>query len=203
MRSFVYYGGLNPGSLLITSGTGNFEVPAYAVNLRARLFGPGACGNGWSPGGQTGGSATQDTTFGSITARCASGFVGGTASGGDVNTNGLNGKLNTDASTPGAGAASPRTDIGGGVACTAPGGSGVVGNAGNAYGGGGSSAKSAIGEYGNGGGSGAFAEKVWALGDLSAGSSISYVVGALQTPGGTSYLGGLGGAGAILIEWDY
>ena len=80
------------------------------------------------------------------------------------------------------------------------------GTPGNPYGGGGSGATALIsGFYFSmaGGGGAGFFEKVYNLGALNAGSSISYVIGAGGVGGNDTWDGGNGANGALVIEWDY
>lgn len=209
MGSFVYHGGLNPGSQTITAtGAGSFEVPVYTSKLRVRMHGAGGGGLGHNGtvgvSGATGGSTTFSAPSGTLTAGGGGGAItgtngaGGTASGGDVNTSG-------DPGLEGAsqrGGAAGSTANGGGAAALGPGANGP-GTNGNIYGGGGSGARTEFGQWHSGGGA-AFCEKVYPPGELNPQSSISYSVGAGGL-GGNSTLhdGGNGANGALVIEWDY
>jgi hypothetical protein len=51
MASFVFIGGANPGSQIITAtGAGTFTVPAFAVRLRVRGWGGGGGGTAYAGG---------------------------------------------------------------------------------------------------------------------------------------------------------
>jgi hypothetical protein len=54
-----------------------------------------------------------------------------------------------------------------------------------------------------GGGGGGFFEKVYLLGQISAGDSISYAIGAGGAGGINTWNGGDGDDGAIIIDWDF
>jgi hypothetical protein len=204
MPAFIFIGGRNPGSQIITvSGSGTLSVPYFTENLRVRAWGAGAGGQGMTgtSGVTTGMVPGGNTTFGSLSAGGGNSFNGGTASGGDSNINGNN------ASTPN-GSAAPRTDLGGGAQRPAPVASAPSnGLSGNPYGGGGTSGVSVDGGnpwVGAGGGSGAFVEKVYTPITLPPGTTVSYSVGAGGTGGdGASVDGGSGANGALVIEWDY
>lgn len=208
------FGGLNPGSQTITAtGAGSFTVPAYTKNLRVRMWGAGGGGVGHTGSVGFNGTSGGDTTFsaptGTLTAgggkRGATTFPtdadGGVASGGDVNENGQAGGIGGAGAT--SGGAAGGTAYGGGARAEGRSTNGN-GNPSNPYGGGGGGCRTGAAQEWCGGGGGAFVEKVYTPGQLSAGSSVSYSVGA-GGPGGNSslYDGAAGANGAIQIDWDY
>lgn len=221
----VIIGGLNPGSQTITAtGAGSFTVPAYTSKLRVRGWGGGGGGDGstqtasnFTPGSD-GGATTFSPPGGTLTANSGKGPIlqsgsfrwgsGGTASGGDTNTTGEIG-FNQDfqATDIGRGGAAGGTAFGGGARAMVPQTSvRKNGTAGNAYGGGGSGATGFTGTFYftmAGGGGGGFFEKVYLPGDLNAGSSVSYSIGAGGAGGNDTWDGGNGANGALVIEWDY
>lgn len=217
MPTFMYIGGKAYGSQTYTSGSGNFTVPPYTENLRVRLWGGGGPGSTLSPGGTayvgTAGTASTWNTSGhpvagTISAGGGAYANGGAATGGTINTSGSNSPTSGVNFGYGGDAANTAQGGGTGAAMAAKAGSGVSGLTGNAYGGGGSSAQSlSAGNWyaGRGGGGGAFAEKIYAIGDLNPGATIAYSVGSGGVPYTTSgyNIGGYGANGGIFIEWDY
>lgn len=225
MPAFLFIGGKNPGSQIITAtGAGTFVVPYYAENLRVRGWGAGGGGQGTpnNAAGVTNGTDGGATTFspppGVLTAGGGTraflqggGFNfgnPGTASGGDINTTGQSGGIaDFQATNIGRGGAAANTAQGGGAYAQVPQ-TNVRknGTPGNTYGGGGSGATGLTGSgyfTVGGGGGGAFVEKVYLPGELSAGSSISYIIGAGGAGGVNTWTGGAGANGALVIEWDY
>lgn len=233
MSLIIIIGGKSPGSQIITAtGSGSFTVPYYGDRLRVRIWGGGGGGVGCAntvggslsqrTTGVSGGATTFSAPSGTLTAgggqaapANAVGLgAGGTASGGDVNTagetGGDGGAFSQGGANNGYGGAAGGTAYGGGArAIGATGTSARAGTDGNAYGGGGSGA---TGRYSSvtppeetqkGGGGGGFVEKVYLLGQLNIGSSISYSVGAGGAGGVQTNNGGRGADGAIVIDWDY
>ena len=125
-----------------------------------------------------------------------------------MNTTGSSGGINAfQAVNVGQGGAAGGTAFGGGATAVIPLTAGRKnGTPGNSYGGGGSGATglTGSGEYSmNGGGGAGFVQKVYALGVLNPGDSISYSVGAGGVGGVNAFIGGAGANGALVIEWDY
>jgi len=190
----------------ITSGSGNYTIPAYSSSLVVECWGAGGGGAGTSAAGPAPTAGTGGaTTFGSLTANGGiggtgghdsvvngGGGAGGTASGGDVNTTG-----NTGSTTFTTGNRAGANGVGGGglggltnTAASTVGPSGGGGNGGNP-----STAA------GGGGGSGGYTKKTYAPGAIS--GSISYAIGTGGTAGtGTSFIGYAGANGAIRITVD-
>jgi hypothetical protein len=216
-------GGLNPGSQTITAtGAGSFSVPAYTSKLRVRGWGGGGGGYGSNTAnsviapGSSGTATTFNAPSGTLTANPGEGAgvdeeasqaAGGTATGGDVNTSGEAGGITDALSTAdGYGGAAGGTAYGGGARKSLPSTASQNGHAGNPYGGGGTGANSNSLTYSGGGGAGFF-EKIYYPGELSAGSTVGFNVGAGGPGGvpvgGTVREGGDGADGALVIEWDY
>ena len=165
---------------IITTGSGNWTVPAGVYRIKATAVGGGG-------GGYNGGSLAYnggDTTFGALTGSGGKGGstssgVGGSASGGTLNiTGGSGGQIDPcgGGSTQGfGGVARPGTS-----------------ESGAGYGGGGGGGTSGSG---NGGGGGGTAIKVISVepGDL-----IAYSVGGSGSAGSAS---GAGAHGIIIIEY--
>ena len=225
MPAFLFIGGKNPGSQTITAtGAGTFVVPYYAENLRVRGWGGGGGGDGTNSSasslvaGADGGVTTFSPPSGTLTANGGKGptpqiapyrwGLGGTASGGDTNITGEEGGFDDfQATNAGRGGAAGGTAFGGGARAMVPQTSARKhGTPGNPYGGGGSGATALVSGFyftmAGGGGSG-FVEKVYLPGDLSAGSSVSYSIGAGGVGGNDTWDGGNGANGALVIEWDY
>lgn len=225
MPAFIFYGGLNPGSQIITAtGAGSFVVPAFTARLRVRGWGGGGGGDGSNnaassfTAGADGGVTTFSPPGGTLTANSGKGptlqfspfrwGLGGTASGGDTNITGEDGFFQDFQGTNiGRGGAAGGTAFGGGARAMVPQTSARKnGTAGNAYGGGGSGATGFTGSFYftmAGGGGGGFFEKVYLVGELNAGSSIDYVIGAGGVGGNDTWDGGNGANGALVVDWDY
>jgi len=189
----------------ITSGSGNYTIPAYSTSLVVELWGAGGGGAGTSPGGVAATAGTGGaTTFSTLTASGGLGGtgawdsvvngsagVGGAAAGGDVNITGNTGYTNyyTGAIS---GANAPNGGIGGLVNVAAS----TVGP-----GGGGGSGGNPSTAAGGAGGSGGYVKKTYAPGAIS--GSIAYSIGTAGTAGaGGSYNGNAGANGAIRITVD-
>lgn len=117
----------------LTTGSGNWTVPAGVYRIKVTAVGGG--------GGYNGGSAGANTTFSTLTANGGSaggsgstgaGGAGGNASGGDINVPGTNGQAATSTAggdNPGYGGCSMLGSIGHGGTGTAGGGGGGGGTA--------------------------------------------------------------------------
>lgn len=157
---------------IITTGSGNWTVPAGVYRIKSSAVGGGGGGgNGSGSSGTSGGN----TTFGALTANGGSGgsnsgalSYGGAASGGDVNISGGTGGAGL-VSFPGA------SLFGSGLGC----GSGGYGHSGGAGGGGGGVSIGVI--------------------SVEPGDLIAYSVGSAGAAGGGSAIDGIGGI--IIIEY--
>ena len=189
----------------ITSGSGNYTIPAYSTSLVVELWGAGGGGAGTSPGGVAATAGTGGaTTFSTLTASGGLGGtgawdsvvngtagVGGAAAGGDVNITGNTGLTNYYTGSI-SGATAPNGGLGALVNTT----SSTVGP-----GGGGGSGGAPSTAAGGGGGSGGYVKKTYAPGAIS--GSIAYSIGTAGTAGaGGSYNGIAGAAGGIRITVD-
>jgi len=186
----------------ITSGSGNWTVPAGVYRIRVTCVGGGGGGGeGYNPGanGANGGS----TTFtGATTGAGGGGGTGATGGGGAIAEGGL-GAAGGAGSAGGSGAAGTITGTAVGGAGGGAGGRGTqlgVGSVGN-YGGGGGGGASAYGAGGGGGGTN-ISLVIGNVLTVIPGASIAYSVGTGGAGGSSSgSAGGDGGSGIIIIEY--
>ena len=193
----------------ITSGSGNWTVPAGVYKIRVTCVGGGGGGGeGFNGGVGANGSNGGNTTFtGAIT-----GFGG---SGGTGGSNSVYGVLGGAGAAGGAGAPGENSSFGagGGGAYGVGGNGGGAGGLGSvstssaltgAYGGGGGGGRAAIGGCGGGGGGGTNISLVTASNiNTIPGTTIAYSVGAggAGGTGGAGVDGAAGGSGIIIIEY--
>ena len=196
-----------PGSQsFTTSGSFNFTVPAYNT-LTVQVWGAGGGGAGCSTttkvAGVSGGASSWDGAVianGGIRASTSAGGAGGTASGGTTNMTGQNGSTAGTQAGPGGDGAN-----GGAGGDTIPGYG--TGRPGVAPGGGGAGGGYTGGRSGNcrgsGAGGGGYSARTYSAGTYSAGEIVPVVVGARGTGGnGSSYDGGLGAYGRVVVTWN-
>jgi hypothetical protein len=207
VREIMFHGAkLLPTRQTITSGSGTYNTPAGARQLRVRLIGGGGGGGGDNATGSSGG----DTTFSTATAGGGAGGTynspgvggaGGTASGGTLNVPGGEGgnsvNVSNGISTGGVGGASM---MGAGGHARYNAGAVLAGSAGKNYGGGGSGMTgSTNANAGGGGGGGSYCEFII----NNPASTYSYGVGASGAGGGATTAGGAGAAGIIIVDEIY
>jgi hypothetical protein len=200
-------GNVVPGSQsFTTSGSFNFTVQAYNT-LTVQVWGAGGGGAGCSTTtkvvGVTGGASSWDGAVianGGTRASTSAGGAGGTASGGTTNTTGENGSTAGSQVGPGGDGAN-----GGAGGPTIPGyGTGRPGVAPGGGGGGGGYTGGRSGNCrGSGGGGGSYSTRTYTAGTYSAGQIVPVVVGARGTGGnGSSYDGGIGAYGRVVVTWN-
>jgi hypothetical protein len=199
------------------AGSGNYNPPAGCVAINVRMVGGGSGGQGNSTDGNinTGphGTAGGNTTFGpNLIANggtihptnAVSPPSGGSASGGDINIGGASGGAGQQMITAGS---CQLLGGNGGSSIFGGGGTSVLGGTGNAANGPGSGGGGAGAWYqaanncsGAGGSTGGYCEKLI----LNPVGPYAWVVGAGGIGGtGANFLGGLGGAGMIIIDEYY
>lgn len=183
----------------ITSGSGNWTVPAGVYRVKYTVTAPGGGGAGRGTGagaGSNGANTTFNTTIITTGGRggavsSSNGAAGGTASGGDINIAGGSAEAPDGGSVGKSGAASFWGGGGRAPDSTTSGYDGV------AYGSGGSSAQ---GSSGAGGPGGAGATSIGIL-TVTPGDLIPYSIGAAGTGGTGTYTGGDGAPGIIVLEY--
>ncbi len=195
----------------ITSGSGNYTVPAGVYYIEDELVGAGGGGGGGGITGQTAGGTGGDTTFGSSTAHGGTGGDGGGGNGGTGGTPSVGAGATDDGSF--AGGDGQGTSIVEGGAGSTPGGQGGVnsrgGNGGGGYQSDGSAGKANTGAGGGGGGSGTGSLSISGAGGgagarvkelraVTPGQVIAYSIGVAGTAGavGSGSGAGNGGEGA-------
>jgi len=185
----------------LTSGSGNWTVPAGVTRIKVTCVGGG--GGGGGAGTNTGYTGTDGGTGGTTSftgATSGTGGGGGKAGGGSGSYGGGVGAGGGAGSAGGAGSTISGCGGSGGGA----GGFGIKNGTGSdgSYGGGGGGAGNTAGNAAGGGGGTIISSVTASILSVTPNSAIAYSVGAGGTAGGGGNLaGGAGGSGIIIIEY--
>ena len=192
----------------LTSGSGNWTVPAGVTRILVTCVGGGGGGGGGRGGGSGASNGEAGTSGGTTTFAGATSGAGGSAGAGGGGAGGGVGGAGAGGSAGAGGGADGGS--GGGAGGVGAGGSAGAGGGAGAFGGGGGGGGSSTGAGGGGGGGGGtnISKVIGNVLTVTPGSSIAYSVGGgggggdggsgSTINGGT---GGAGGSGIIIIEY--